>query len=89
MQSRSQSNDKTPAGPTNSKRTSAPRRGSHFQSAVAESSDEEIDEEVENNSEQIDIISDHAKAKTTEDVENNRPAAGILEKTLATEYKVL
>lgn len=59
---RSQSKDKTPAGPTNSKRTSAPRRGLHFQSAVAESSDDEIDEDIEDNGEQIDIISDHGSS---------------------------
>ncbi|XP_078350771.1 uncharacterized protein LOC144635551 [Oculina patagonica] len=119
IQPRSQSKGKTPAGPTNAKRTSAPRRGLHFQSAVAESSDEEIDEDIEDDGEQIEIISDHGssdcckekkleiealrkrlekvhkrlnialKAKTSEDVENNRPAAGILDKTLATEYKMV
>lgn len=29
------------------------------------------------------------KAKTSEEVVNNRPAAGILDKTLAAEYKVI
>ncbi|KAL9984708.1 hypothetical protein ACROYT_G007034 [Oculina patagonica] len=56
---RSQSKDKTPAGPTNSKRASAPRRGLHFQSAVAESSDDATDKDIEYNGEQIDIISDY------------------------------
>lgn len=29
------------------------------------------------------------KAKTTEDITNNRPAPGVLDQSLATEYKVM
>lgn len=54
----SQTVDRTPVRPSNAKRTSEPRRGLHFQSAAAESSDDEISEGSEDNPEQGDIISD-------------------------------
>lgn len=54
----SQTIGKTPARPSNTKRTSEARRGLHFQSAAAESSDDEISEGGEDNPEQSGIISD-------------------------------
>lgn len=54
----SQTVDKTPARPSNPKRTTEPRRGLHFQSAAAESSDDEISEGSEDDPEQSDVISD-------------------------------
>ena len=52
------STDKTPARSSKSKSATAPRRGLHFQSAAAKSSDDEIGEEAEDNPEESIVISD-------------------------------
>ncbi|RMX48545.1 hypothetical protein pdam_00024730, partial [Pocillopora damicornis] len=114
-QSSSAANPKPAA--TKTKGTREPKRGLHFQSAIADNSDDEMEEEVEGEQilEDADAFSSDCckeqrmeikalrkrlekvhkrlnialKSKTSAEVINNRPGAGVVDSTLAAEYKMV
>ncbi|XP_067034353.1 DNA ligase 1-like isoform X2 [Acropora muricata] len=109
----SAANPRPPGAKT--KRTCEPKRGLHFQSAIAEDSDDEIEEEEEGILEDADMSNSDCckeqrmeikalrkrlekvhkrlnialKAKTAAEIINNRPGAGVVDSTLATECKMV